>query len=233
MPTQQLAPDASEPLGTWSAPLRSEIGARRLAFELSSRGDRVAGELWLPAEGRGPFALVLQQGAGGAREAEAAVAPWIAAGLAAASIDLPLHGARASAKLSALALAGLRSGAAADALARDLGEELARQAVLDLRRCLDALPGLSLPGLARLDARRVAYAGAGLAAALGPRLCAQDPRLRAAVLAGAAGWLPAEDDPAAAAGGSSAALRRVEADAPLAAAASRAFVARALGLAPR
>jgi len=191
-----LAPDVSEPLGTWAGPIPPARGARRQSFELASRGDRVPGELWLPDPGRPPFAVVLQQGESGSLAAaeEDALPGWLAAGLAVASIDLPLHGGRASAKLGALLRAGLRD-AEPEPLARDLAIEFARQAVLDLRRCLDALPRL-----ARVDAERIAYAGSGVAAALGAHLCAQDPRLRAAVLAGAAGRLPSELDPRAALG---------------------------------
>ena len=224
MEPRWLAPDASEPLGLWSTALRAGPG-RPQAFELSSRGDRVPGELWLPDAGRAPVALVLHQDASGAAAgAEAAVSAWLDAGLAVASIDLPLHGARASAKLSAR-LAGAGGTPTRDALSCELLLDFARQAVLDLRRCLDALPGL-LP----LDARRIAFAGAGLAAALGALLCAQEPRLRAAVLAEVAGRLPAELEPGPPRHGIE--VRRVAAAAELAGPPTCAFLVRALGLAP-
>jgi len=221
-----LAPDASEPLGLWTTAPRTEQGAHRRAFELSSRGDRVPGELWRPDAGRAPVPLVLHQEAGGAAAgAEPAVAVWLAAGLAVASIDLPLHGTRASAKLSGLLAEAQGAMAVPEALARELLLDFARQAVLDLRRCLDALPRLL-----RLDARRVGFAGAGLAAALGAHLCAQEPRLRAAVLADAAGRLPAELEAAPPRRGIE--VQRVAGASGLTGAPARAFLVRALGLAP-
>jgi hypothetical protein len=198
-PSPPTQPICSEPLGVWTratpAP-QSASEARRLAFEFSSRGDRVCGELWLPAKGRGPFALVLQQAASGAMaEGDAAVTGWLRAGLAVASIDLPLHGARASAKLGGLLESALHGDPAPTPLARAVAREFARQAVLDLQRSLDALPRV-----ARVDLTRIAYVGAGLGASLGAHFCAQDPRPRAVVLAGAAGCLPPELDPRAALG---------------------------------
>jgi dienelactone hydrolase len=182
----------AEPLGVWTR-VPSAGEARRQPFELSSRGDRVLGELWLPPSGRGPFALVLQQGASGAMasaEGDAAVAGWLRAGLAVASIDLPLHGARASGKIGGLLRSALHGDTDPTPIARAIGRDFARQAVLDLRRSLDALPRV-----ARLDATRIAYVGVGLGAGLGAHFCAQDPRPRALVLAGASGCLPPELDP--------------------------------------
>jgi len=99
-----------------------------------------------------------------------------------ASIDFPLHGARASRKQPG------RSGAG-PGLA--LANELARQAVIDLRRALDAAAGL--PGV---DAQRVAYAGFSLGSIIGATFCGVDPRPRAAALAlGGAGLGPPETDP--------------------------------------
>lgn len=165
--------------------------ARCLRFEYTSRGDRVNGRLLLPraAGERRPLALV-GHGAGGAHDApymDAVAGPWVRAGAAVASIDFPLHGERRSAKLSERLLAGLASGRA-DALAL----EFAAQAVLDLRRALDALAGHP-----EVDARRSVYAGFSLGTILGALFCAAEPRVRAAALAvGGAGFGPSEIDPA-------------------------------------
>jgi len=191
----------NEPLAFWTtaAPAPDHapsLRARR--FEYSSRGDRVPGLLLLPSDGSGPFPLVLlQHGAGGSKHApylDAARLPWVQRGVAVASIDFPLHGERASAKLSEQLLgvtaASVRA-AHADTMA--LWSEFSRQSVADLRRALDALAALP-----ELDAGRVAYAGFSLGAILGALYCPTDARLRAAALAlGGAGIGPPDFDPAA------------------------------------
>jgi len=206
VPTHPEGPAASaagpwrlrEPLATWLAPLpprADRAGVRAFRFEYSSRGDRVPGLLLLP-EARGPFPLVLlQHGAGGSKESDyldAARLPWVRRGAAVASIDFPLHGERASAKLSELLLAGLADPRADGRQLRALWDEFARQSVHDLGRALDALAGHP-----ELDAGRVAYAAFSLGAILGALYCPQDPRLRAAALAlGGGGFGPPALDPA-------------------------------------
>jgi dienelactone hydrolase len=191
----------TEPIAFWTtdAPAPDHapsLRARR--FEYSSRGDRVPGLLLLPAEGDGPFPLVLlQHGAGGSKHApylDAARLPWVQRGVAVASIDFPLHGERASAKLSEQLLgvtaASVRS-AHADTMT--LWSEFSRQAVADLGRALDALGAVP-----EVDAERIAYAGFSLGAILGALYCPTDARLRAAALAlGGAGIGPPDFDPAA------------------------------------
>jgi dienelactone hydrolase len=199
LPTS-LAPrgDAHEPLATWLRPQPSPAaGVRAVRFEFSSRGDRVPGLLLLPDEGSGPYPLVLlQHGAGGSKESDyldAARLPWVRRGVAVASIDFPLHGERASSKLSELLIGSLadREGLRAS-LGAVLWSELARQAVHDLHRTLDALG----PHPA-LDARRVAYAAFSMGAVLGALYAPTDPRLCAAALAlGGAGIGPPALDPA-------------------------------------
>ena len=179
-----FTPDANEPLGLWTRPDRGPsplTGLRRVAFEYSSRGDRVPGRILLPPAGGGPFPIaLLAHAARSASEAaalDAVAEPWARGGAAVASIDLPLHAARASAKLGRLLCAGL-GGSPGSPLAAGILRELTRQAVLDLRRCLDALARVE-----GLDATRVAFAGLGLGAMVGAAFCALDPRPRAAALA--------------------------------------------------
>jgi dienelactone hydrolase len=153
--------------------------ARQLRFEYTSRGDRVSGRLLLPpGSGRHPLALV-GHGAGGAKDAgymDAAVAPWVHGGAAVASIDFPLHGERASAKLSERLLASLAPGAGSGHEA--LWLEFAGQAAVDLERALDALALHP-----EIDTGRAVYAGFSLGTILGALFCAGEPRVRAAALA--------------------------------------------------
>lgn len=190
-----------EPLATWTAPIPTRAawaGARPFRFEYASRGDRVPGLLLLPAETAGPYPLVLlQHGAGGSKEADyldAARMPWVRRGVAVASIDFPLHGERASAKLTELLLAGLAGPPAQrGAGAQSLWPDFARQSVHDLARALDALAPHP-----ELDAERVAYAGFSMGAILGALYAPQDARLRGAALAlGGGGFGPASLDPTA------------------------------------
>ena len=165
--------------------------ARCLRFEYTSRGDRVNGRLLLPPEPAGPRPLALVgHGAGGTHDApymDAVAGPWVRAGTAVASIDFPLHGERRSAKLSERLLAALAAGRP-DGLALDF----AAQAVLDLRRALDALAAHP-----EVDVERSVYAGFSLGTILGALFCASEPRVRAAALAvGGGGFGPAALDPA-------------------------------------
>lgn len=180
-----LAPDPTEPLGLWwraEQPPASHADLRALAFEFSSRGDRVPGRVLLPPVGAGPFPVVLlQHGAGGASHApymDAVAAPWARGGVAVASVDFPLHGRRASTKLGGMLRAGLGLEPGGGPLAAGVAREFFRQAVLDLQRCLDALAALDA-----VDAGRVAYAGLSLGGFVGATFCALDPRPCAAVLA--------------------------------------------------
>lgn len=203
-----LAPDPREPLGALALAAAAapagpgDRGPRRLRVEFSSRGDRVAGRLLLPPQPDGsPPLVVLGHGAGGHAEADylAAVgAPWARGGAAVLTLDLPLHGERRSAKLSARLEAALATGAG-NSVDRLLAVEVHRQAVVDLRRALDAVEALE-PRLRELagaapDPARVAYAGFSLGALLGAAFVAEDPRPRAAVLALAGALGPPEVDP--------------------------------------
>ncbi len=202
-----LSPDPGEPLGALALATPSWGGwggLTALRIEFSSRGDRVAGRLLLPPEPtRRPPLVVLGHGAGGDAEADylaAAAGPWARAGAAVLTLDLPLHGERRSAKLTDRLAAALAAGASHPA-DRLLAIEVHRQAVVDLRRALDAIEALA-PELAggagpAPDSARVAYVGFSLGALVGAAFVAVDPRPRAAVLALAGAIGPPEVDPAA------------------------------------
>jgi len=190
--------DPDEPLGIFqqaASPPAAYPELRAKDFEFSSRGDRVPGRLLLPAGGGGPFPLVLlQHGIGGSKSAEyldATAGPWARGGCAVASIDFPLHGARASAKLTERLIATLRDLEPADPESTLLAREFFRQAVVDLQRALSALEGFP-----SLDPKRVAYAGFSLGTIVGATFCGIDPRPRAAAFAlGGGGFGPPEFDP--------------------------------------
>jgi len=193
----QLSADTGEPLSLFTRCIETPTAfgdAHCDYFEYSSRGDRVPGRLLRPQASSQPVPLILfQHGLHGSKDAAylEAAAPWIRHGVAVASIDFPLHGERADAKLTHRLLA---SGASAKAIAEGdsqmLWIEFTRQAVSDLRRALDALS--SMPGL---DGR-VAYAAFSLGSMIGAVYCASDPRPCAAALALAGGGLgPPEIDP--------------------------------------
>ena len=194
----RFRPDPGEPLCLWVGDAEAPGAYPELrvhSFEVSSRGDRVPGRLLLPPDGTGPFPLVLlQHAAGGSKEApyiEAAGGPWARRGMAVASIDFPLHGERADAKLTAQLAQGWGGGESSPR-ALELLRDVHEQAVIDLRRTLDALA--TRP---EIDEDRVAYAGFSMGAILGSVFCALDPRLRAAALALAGGGMgPSEADPA-------------------------------------
>ncbi len=201
-------PDRREPLGLETRPGATPApfgSARYFRFEFSSRGDRVPGRLLLPpadfaATGAHPL-ILLQHGMGGSKESaylDSAV-PWVHGGAAVASIDFPLHGERHSGKLSEQLIQSIdfaahdRAEGSMSELEAQLWVEFARQAVLDLRRCLDALTGLSW-----IDEKKVAFAGFSLGAMLGSLFCGVDERPVAAALALAGGGFgPAQVDPCA------------------------------------
>ena len=194
-PVPGLDPD--EPLALWMRELdaAAAAGVRALRFEYSSRGDRVPGVLLLPADRPPPYPLVLlQHGAGGSKEADyldAARLPWVRGGAAVASIDFPLHGERANAKLGARLFGAIAGRTAGDEQVGALLRDFVRQARCDLGRALDVLEARP-----ELDADRVAYAAFSLGAIVGALFCPGDRRLRAAALALAGGGLgPRELDP--------------------------------------
>jgi fermentation-respiration switch protein FrsA (DUF1100 family) len=166
-----------EPLGLVVrrvAPPERSPGIRAERFEYASRGDRVAGRVWRP-RGGGDHPLVLLQHPDAQRTEEIAGA-WVRLGAAVAAVELPLHGRRADHKLAARLAPNLSRTGSPDGDA--LAIEVARQAVIDLERALDAL--ISIDGI---DPDRIAYAGFRLGALVGATFCALDPRPRAAAIA--------------------------------------------------
>jgi dienelactone hydrolase len=178
-----------EPLGLWLRrvpPPERAPDVRAYRIEYSSRGDRVPGRLWLPRNPGGECPLVSFQPAGSG-EAELSaldeiLSGWVARGVAVASIDLPLRGERTDPKLSALVGTPFQPGTLENA--EPLRFELARQAVIDLERALDALCTLD-----EIDRDQIAFVGLGLGAMIGAAFCALDPRPRGAALAGAGAGL--------------------------------------------
>jgi cephalosporin-C deacetylase-like acetyl esterase len=176
-----------------------DAGCRRIEF--TSRGDRVPARLLLPTRGASPHPLILlQHGAGGSKDAEylEVAAPWVAAGAAVVTIDLPLHGERYNPKFSERLLENVEAGlsltdpAARAVPATKFATEYARQAVSDLMCCLDA--ATTLP---EIDAERIVYAAFSFGGILGTLFCALDPRPRAVALAVTGGGFgPTALDPA-------------------------------------
>lgn len=182
-----LRPETGEN-GAWTG-----LNAQR--FEVVSRGDFVPGILYLPDSAPSTPAplLLLQHDASEAKDSAKleCAAPWVKEGLAVATVDLPLHGERASAKLSERLIVGVRqlsNDTKLDAETRVLVEEFASQATSDLIRSLDAL--CALP---EIDGERVGFMGFGLGAIAGTDLLAHDSRTRVAVFVQTKGGLGAPD----------------------------------------
>jgi len=165
----------------------ADLPIRAQGYEFVSRGDFVPGVLYCPeasgsqgSESGLPLLLLVHDRGRSMRAEElACAAPWISEGLAVAAIDLPLHGLRASPKLTARLIEGidgLADGNALDPQTHALVEEFSRQSTSDLVRCLDALGGLP-----EIDEERVGVLGFGAGGGLASYLLAHDPRLRAAV----------------------------------------------------
>ncbi|MCP4907242.1 MAG: hypothetical protein GY910_19880 [bacterium] len=168
-------------------------------FEYVSRGDFVGGRLYLPGAARPrPAPLVfLTHGTGESARSESLdfALDWVHLGFAIAAIDLPLHGRRASPKLSdrlVQAVGALTRGETIDAEGRALTEEFARQSTSDLIRGIDAIGILD-----EVDAERIGLVGQGVGATVSAYLLAHDDRPRACVFIGGAGrFEDAELDPA-------------------------------------
>ena len=172
-------------------------GAVARRFEFSCRGDRVPLTLLAPESDPPHPALLVQPAPGedGELESLRGLDEWLAAGVAIASIELPLFGSRRSGKLSEKlteSVVTAARGEAIDDTAELLWEEFTRQAVMELRRSLDVLAEV-WGG----EPNASAFAGVGIGASVGTLLCAVDERLRGAVLSLAGGGFgPESIDPA-------------------------------------
>ena len=170
--------------------------ARCRGFEFSCRGDRVPLAVLAPDSDPPYPTLLLQSDADPATgwTKLPGLETWLAAGVAIASIEFPLFGSRRSDKLSEKlneSLVTAARGEPIDAAGTLLWEEFSRQAVMELRRALDALASAwsAAP-------TRAAFAGVGIGASLGALLCAVDERPCGAVLAlTGGGFGPASIDP--------------------------------------
>ena len=140
-------------------------------FEITSRGDRVRARLHLPSGG-GPHPLALVACAD-----SRTVVPG--EGLAVATLDLPLLGARCSPKWTERLEACL-AGGAESATDRALVDEFLGQAESDLRAVLDVCADLDA-----VDGARAGVVGIGPGAAAAARLRGADDGPRAFVLSAA------------------------------------------------
>ena len=149
-----------EALSPWTGSVRASEGVRQWRLEYSSRGDRVPARVMVPDQGAGPFPLVVVgHGLGGEKTApyiDAAALPWVRGGAAVAVIDFPLHGDRASAKLSERLTETAEPGEP-DRFDEVIWIYLVEQAVVDLRRLVRALDADEA-----IDSERIAYAGFSL-----------------------------------------------------------------------
>jgi len=177
------------------APVAAGAVARR--YEFSCRGDRVPLSVLAPGSDAPHPTLLLQPAPSEQNEVESlhGLDTWLAAGVAVASIELPLFGSRRSGKLSEKlteSVVAATRGEAIDEAAELLWEEFTRQAVMDLRRSLDVLAEIwgGQPSA-------TAFAGVGIGASVGALLCAVDERLCGAVLSlTGSGFGPESIDPA-------------------------------------
>lgn len=193
MPKSEPFAATDEPLCVWCSRPEPGDGSRQVRIEYSSRGDRVPARLLLPERPDGASLLILAQPGAGSRslDAPALCKAWVARGAALLVVDLPLHGERASAKLSERVRAGMGPEGTASSLERSLWSDFVQQAVADLRRGLAA--AWTHPEVA---GRPAGFAGFALGARVGTLLCAVEPRIGAAALAGGgAGLGPPELDP--------------------------------------
>ena len=99
-------PDPQEPLSLRAAQSSAPgayAGHDCLALEFSSRGDRVPGQLVLPASAGAHPVVILAHGLGSARNGDGMDTigeRWVREGAAVAAIDFALHGQRTSPKMT-------------------------------------------------------------------------------------------------------------------------------------
>ena len=170
-------------------------------IEFVSRGDFVSGFLHRPEDQPeatpAPLLILLHSTGSSATDEELDFgADAVRAGYAVARIDLPLHGHRASPKLSERLFDGYRALIRGEALDADSGallQEFARQSTSDVVRCAEAIAALP-----EIDENRIAFAGHGIGAAAAIWAAPVTTGLRAMVIAGEVGPMAAgaELDPA-------------------------------------
>ena len=166
-------------------------------LEFVSRGDFVSGSVHLPQAPAAPLLILLHSTGSSANSEELDFGTdAVRAGYAVARIDLPLHGHRASPKLSERLFEGYRALVRGEVLDADSGallQEFARQSTSDVSRCAEALAALP-----QVDADQIAFAGHGIGAAAAIWAAPITTGLRAMVITGEVGPMPhgAELDPA-------------------------------------
>ena len=180
--------DRTMPLETEEGEPEASGDVRRIPFRITSiRGERVPGLLWLPP-GAGPHPVViLQHGAGGAKDEPYIAGPaarWARSGYATAAIDAYNHGERARGDTDRTAMWRFPW------RRRDHVVQMA----VDLMRTVDYLTARP-----DIDFGRIGYVGFSMGTIMGVPFVGLDPRVTAAVfcIGGAlAGRMPDDADPA-------------------------------------
>jgi len=172
---EQYARDADAPLNAELelAEESEDWTVHHVLFD-STDGERVPALFALPADGDGPFPVVMvQHGLGGNKDVDyvhACALGLAQAGYATLRIDAALHGERAQPEAAEDEPAPL------ERLAALFGGGW-RQSVIDMRRGIDFLEQR-----AEVDSERIGYVGMSMGAMMGGVLCGVDERIDAAVL---------------------------------------------------
>lgn len=170
LPLHLFRYDRSAPLELQSSPLEAREGVNVHAVSYASpKGGRVTGRLFVPQQGRGPFAgVVLAHGAPGTSEAFTGRGVYIAKhGAVVIAIDAPFN---------------RREGPPTTLTTQDSVEQV--QLIVDLQRAVDVL--LSRPDV---DSARMAYVGRSYGGATGALFAGVERRLRTYILASADGGI--------------------------------------------
>lgn len=153
---------------------------RTVALQVQGSAEAVPAVVWLPAEGAGPWPVVLVgHGAGGHKEAPivARTASLVTArGLAVLSIDCPHHGDRTPPDEVGLTAAQRRERLGLDGW-RERNARAVPQTVADWRAALDGAQALD-----EVETGPAGYLGLSLGARFGLPLVAAENRITAAVL---------------------------------------------------
>lgn len=176
--TTSCPPSPTPPPIELSAEVTSSGGERQRRFDIDLGDHLVPGLLWTPAEGDGPWPLVLlgHGGSGSKREAHiVALGRRLARehGIAAAAIDGPVHGDRRADKDAPPSLVLVEF---AQLWASD-GDSMTDAMVADWEATLNALTALD-----EIRSDNVGWWGVSMGAIVGVPFVAADERVRAAVL---------------------------------------------------